>query len=154
MKPRVPKMAWPAWGLSAGGWLFRCEGMNHRQGHCQAVRQLLGLGDFVSFSSGFFPAGLDREVGHMFSTYQIFFRFPPFFSSLENRGFGSLFVRFFFFYFFFLFGEGVLWFIIPDSDFLPLPGFSGCQRQSHMHTCSVLPCSPSSFKLLLKSLLN
>lgn len=42
----------------------------------------------------------------MFSTCQIFFHFPPFFSSLENRGFGSLFVRFFFFLIFFFIWRG------------------------------------------------
>lgn len=45
-------------------------------------------------------------------------------------------------------------FLILDSRLSFFSGFSGCQRQSHTHTCAVLPCSLSSFKLLLKSLLN
>lgn len=133
-------MAWPAWGLSAGGWLFRCEGMNHRQGPCQAVRQLLGLGDFVSFSSVFFPAGLDGEVGHMFSTYQIFFRFPPFFSSLENRGFGSLFVRFFFFSFFFYLEREFCGLLSQTQTSSPCLA-SLAARGSH--TCTLALCCPA-----------
>lgn len=148
-KPRVPKMAWPAWGLSAGGWLFRCEGMHHRQGPCQAVRRLLGLGDFVSFSSVFFQLGLTGRWGTCSALVKFSFIFPHFSAAWRTGVLAVCLWDFSFFNFFFLFGEGGLW-----RDFLPLPGFSGCQRQSHMHTCSVLPCSPSSFKLLLKSLLN
>lgn len=77
-KPRVPKMAWPAWGLSAGGWLFRCEGMHHRQGPCQAVRRLLGLGDFVSFSSVFFQLGLTGRWGTCSALVKFSFIFPHF----------------------------------------------------------------------------
>lgn len=107
--------------------------MHSREGPWQAVRQLLGLEDFVSFSSGlvffFFPAGLGGWLGGGTCVQHLLEVFPQVFSSLENRGFGTL------FYFLFYKGRDVCGFFYPRLRLFPpvwLP-----EAVINAHLCSV-----------------